>query len=619
MAVAGFEILVLLVALRSPLLALLVTLAVGVMLILTLALGTRRGTVVLAVVLLVTQLVLPNEIALQYRLPVGGGGIFIVDVLLFLVVVSWVLRLLNDTDVSFVRSPVTLPLILFLVWTAVSTVIGVASGNDLKYILQDARGLGYYILFLWGISSIRTRDDIVLWLRVLCACMFAGFAIGVYYSLLGRGMTLSYVQGTVSRFPAPNETFVIGLALAVSFAVLWPAGRRRPPILWIALLLALIGVVLAFVRGYWLGLAVGFTYLFLVLRIGGRLRLIGGGIALLMLLGVTLAAVQPEVFDSVVTRASAVNAYGTDPSVQYRLIENRAVLAQIRDHPLRGNGLGTTYLFDFSRYHVAAIYKVYIHNNYLWFAQRMGIVGVGLFAWMMVAFIYSGGRMRASVSGGDPWLVGLVVGSRVMIVSLLMISISSPQFNVKGEVAVVAVVMAMAEVAGSLLRETADGADGAVLAAPSARVGRLAPSGLADDRVRQRHRAEELRFVVATPLAPRKDVEVVRVTEVPVGEREARHAGRVVDRVGGVEVRLGAGAEEASEVAPGLLQSVPDLSRLGLIPACVQSHVVEDVHDTRVVGHVVEHAPAPGRQRRIHVHVRRGGGVAGNAIPGVAW
>ena len=54
--------------------------------------------------------------------------------------------------------------------------------------------------------------------------------------------------------------------------------------------------------------------------------------------------------------------------------------------------------------------------------------------------------------GGDPWLGGLVVGSRVMIVALLVISISSPQFNVKGEVAVIALLMAMAEVAGSLLR-----------------------------------------------------------------------------------------------------------------------------------------------------------------------
>ena len=474
-AVAGLEGLILLVALRSPVLGLALTAAVGVLLVVTLALGTRNGTLALAVVLLVTQLVLPSELALKYRLPVGGGGIFIVDVLLFLVIASWVLRLLYDTDVSFVRSPVTLPLILFLVWTAVSAVIGIVSGHDIKYILQDARGLGYYVLFLWGISSVRTRDDILLWLRILAACMFAGFAIGVYSSMLGQGMALTYVQGTVSRFPAPNEIFVISSALVASLIVVWPSGMRRPLILWVSLLLSLTGVMLAFVRGYWLGLAVGFLYLFLVLRIGGRLRLVGGGLAVLAVLGVATAVVQPETFDSVITRMSAVSTYNTDPSVQYRLIENRAVIAQIRDHPLQGNGLGKAYLFDFSRYHVAAVYKVYIHNNYYWFAQRMGLIGVGLFAWMMIAFLYSGRHVRDSLAVRDPWLGGLVVGSRVMIVSLLVISISSPQFNVKGEVAVAALIMAMAEVAGSLLYGAAD-AKGEGAGAPSPLASAAGPS-----------------------------------------------------------------------------------------------------------------------------------------------
>jgi O-antigen ligase len=197
---------------------------------------------------------------------------------------------------------------------------------------------------------------------------------------------------------------------------------------------------------------VGFVFLFFALRAGGRVRLVAGGLAVLTVLGVTTAVLQPETFDSVVTRAAAVSAYSTDPSVQYRFIENRAVLAQWREHPLQGKGLGTQYLFDFSRFNVKPVYKVYVHNNYYWFLQRMGLIGIGLFAWMMIAFLYSGYRARAFISGDDPWLSGLVVGSRVMIVALLVVSISSPQFNTKGGVAIAALVMAMAEVAGSLLR-----------------------------------------------------------------------------------------------------------------------------------------------------------------------
>ena len=121
-----------------------------------------------------------------------------------------------------------------------------------------------------------------------------------------------------------------------------------------------------------------------------------------------------------------------------------------------GNGLGKSYIFDFSQYGVTPFAKVYIHNNYLWFAQRMGLIGLGLFVWMMAAFLFSWHRLRRYFAGGDPWLVGLVVGSRVMIVSLLVISISSPQFNVKGQTAVIGVIMGLAEMAGALLREPAE-------------------------------------------------------------------------------------------------------------------------------------------------------------------
>jgi hypothetical protein len=51
----------------------------------------------------------------------------------------------------------------------------------------------------------------------------------------------------------------------------------------------------------------------------------------------------------------------------------------------------------------------------------------------------------------DPWLGGLVIGSRVMVVALLVASITSPQFNTKENVAGIALVMGLAEVSLRLL------------------------------------------------------------------------------------------------------------------------------------------------------------------------
>jgi hypothetical protein len=457
LAVAVFQLLVLAVALRSPLLAVLMVLAIGVVTLLAPLLGTRRGTYRFAVLLIVTVLVLPGDLALRYRIPLGGGGIFIIDILLALLVFSWVLQILGERGVTIVRSPVTLPLTLFLVWTVAAALIGQQHGNDLKVILQDVRGIAYYVLFLWVVTSVMSRRQIHSLLRVLAWCLVAGFLIGVYFALKGQGQQIAFVEAGVSRFPAPNEVFPVSTALLASYVVAWPSGRRRPWYLWALLVLSVLGILLALVRGYWIGLAVGMLFLLLVSRVQQRIALVLGGGVVLAAVIAALAVVSPAMFDSVVTRTVAVGAYANDPSVQYRLIENRAVERQIAERPMLGNGLGTSYVFDFSRYGVAPFAKVYIHNNYLWFAQRMGLIGVGLFVWMIVAFMVSWRGLRARFDDGDPWLVGLVVGSRVMIVTILVVSISSPMFNSKGEVAVIALIMGMAEVAGSLLREDDEG------------------------------------------------------------------------------------------------------------------------------------------------------------------
>jgi len=475
---AVLELLVLAVAVRSSLVAVLTVAALGVLAVLAPLIGTRKGTLRLGVALLVTILVLPGDLALQYRVPVGGGGIFIIDMLLGLLVLSWVVQVLVERRIALVRSPVTLPLMLFLLWVVVAAFIGRLAGNDLKTILQDIRGLGYFVLFVWVLSTIVSKDLIYVMLRVLAICLVAGFLIGLYYAALGKGQQIGFVEVGVSRFPAPNDVFIMGAPLLAAVVVMWPSGRRRPWFLWALLVISLIGMLLALVRGYWIGLAAGMAFLLLVSRAKQRVRLIGGGLFLLTVILGSLALLSPVMFDSVVSRALAIGAYGSDTSVQYRLIENRAVMRQIEARPALGNGFGASYLFDFSRYGVAPFLKVYIHNNYLWFAQRMGLIGLGLFVWMMVAFLVSWRGLRRYFAGGDPYLVGLVVGSRVMTISLLVVSISSPQFNVKGQVAVIAAIMGMAEVAGWLLRQDAEAETSEVNPGPASPPSVAVPPGV---------------------------------------------------------------------------------------------------------------------------------------------
>ena len=442
----------------SPELAVLFVAGCGVLVLLVTLLGTNRGTLALAVVLVVVVAVLPDDISLQYRVPLGGGGIFISDLLLAPLVAAWLASTLTRRTVIATRSPVTLPLALFLVWVAVAAFIGYQSGNEFKVVIQDLRNLFYFVLFFWVITSVGDRRSILTILKALGVCIVAGFAVGLLYTALGRADTTEFVEAGVSRFPAPNSVFLVGAILLAAWVAIWPDGSRRPRVLWLLLALCLVGLMLSFIRGYWVGFVVGLLCLVFLLRSSQRVRLVAGVLVAGALLAVVTATLQPAVFSSVVSRAVAVTAT-KDRNIQYRFLENQAVERQIRQRPLVGYGLGQTFVPDFQRYGIPLEPKTYIHNNYLWFVQRLGAVGLGLFAWFVLAFLFPRGGVRSYRAEDDPWLVGLVVGTRALLVALLFVSITSPQFNNLNNVAVIAVLMGCAEVARRLLGEQAAAAE----------------------------------------------------------------------------------------------------------------------------------------------------------------
>jgi hypothetical protein len=452
--VAAVEVVVLLAALRSPLIAVALAAGVGVLALLALLIGTRRGTLLIGAFLIVVTIILPGDLALQYRLPIGGGGIFIVDFLLALLTASVAVYVLVQGRLQMVKSPLSLPMLLFLGWVVVAALIGSQRGNDLKLILQDARALSYYLLFFFAVILITDRRTILRFLKLLAVCVPVVFALGAFYAAQGQGKALEYVEAGVSRFPAPDEVFLISSVMAASFLVVWTSSHRRPKWLWGLLVISLLGLVLSFVRGNWVAFAASLFYLLLVLRVRERMRLVAGILVVGCLLTAGMAVVRPALLGSVVTRALAVTAVN-DRNVQWRFIEDKAVGEQIKQHPIFGNGLGKDYLFDWSRYGVAPYYKTYVHNDYYWLVDRLGIIGLGLYLWLAIAYLVPWMRYRQTLPQDDPWLLGLVYGGRAMFFALLVNSITSPRLSAKLAVTVLALVMGMSEAALGLLRERA--------------------------------------------------------------------------------------------------------------------------------------------------------------------
>jgi hypothetical protein len=85
---------------------------------------------------------------------------------------------------------------------------------------------------------------------------------------------------------------------------------------------------------------------------------------------------------------------------------------------------------------------------------------MGLFVWLALAFLLPWMRARATLPTDDPWLLGLVYGGRVLFVSLLVVSITSPRLSDRLSVTVLGLVMGLSEVALSLLKARASEAVG---------------------------------------------------------------------------------------------------------------------------------------------------------------
>ena len=452
--VAGVEVVVLLAALRSPLIAVALAAGGGVLALLSLLIGTRRGSLLIGAFLIVVMIVLPGDLALQYRVPVGGGGIFITDFVFALLVASAAVYVLVQGRLQMAKSPLSVPMLLLLGWVVVAALIGYQLGNDFKLILQDARRLSYYSLFFFAVILVNDRRTILWFLKLLAVCVPVVFALGVVFAAQGQGMALEYVEAGVSRFPAPDEVFLMSSVMAASFLVVWTSSRQRPKWLWALLVISLLGLVLSFVRGNWVAFVASLFYLILVLRVRERMRLVSGFLVVACLLTAGMAVVRPALLGSVVTRALAVTAV-QDRNVQWRLIEDQAVGKQIEQSPWVGNGLGKDYLFDWSRYGVAPYYKNYIHNDYYWLVDRLGFVGLGLYLWLAIAYLVPWMRYRKTLPQDDPWLLGLVYGGRAMFFALLVNSITSPRLSDILAVTVLALVMGLSEVALGLLRKRA--------------------------------------------------------------------------------------------------------------------------------------------------------------------
>jgi O-antigen ligase len=149
-------------------------------------------------------------------------------------------------------------------------------------------------------------------------------------------------------------------------------------------------------------------------------------------------------------RIGSIVTYRDDISSSYRLAEWRTAASEISRHPLTGIGLGNSITFwspEFSPERNAYGFRFstyYIHNSYIWFALKLGLLGALIAVALMARMCWLAVNTYRRAADSAVELIALAsLGS---VVALLVLALTGPHLNVDNATPVVAAVIAAIEI-----------------------------------------------------------------------------------------------------------------------------------------------------------------------------
>jgi O-antigen ligase len=326
---------------------------------------------------------------------------------------------------SFLRiTPVNLPLFAFVTSAALATAFAVNLNVALFGTYLRYEGLftiaTYAALFCLTASALRDRQHAAHLLRVLAASGYVVAVIAVLQTLVSSPFLPSGAgesEMVFGHFVRATATFGNANALAAFLAMLipfavdemltpGPVGRR----VMAANQAAVMSIALAFTfsRGAWLATATG-LFVMLAFRRGRSSRaMLAAGVAAVFVVAVVLL-IPPSpgfpIWQSIHARMASIGSPLTGSAASRAHIW-RDTLALAASRPLTGYGpdtFGLVYPTFQTGNWTPGLPIDKAHSDLLQVAATQGVLGVGAYVWMLLAFLTAfarSGRMAPGVFGG---------------------------------------------------------------------------------------------------------------------------------------------------------------------------------------------------------------------------
>ncbi|MFP4465604.1 MAG: O-antigen ligase family protein [Candidatus Goldiibacteriota bacterium] len=322
-------------------------------------------------------------------------------------VLFYAFSVLMKTDIPFKKSPVDIPVVLFLFWGAA----GILKVRNIHVFSDKLFSIAAVFLFYFAAYSyFRERPDKKD--RIVNTAVFSAFLMALYGIFQSAGMDFISWETDFSGRAAStlgNPNFLAGhllLFIPIAFAGLLSAKDFSGKAVWSGVFLVMIyALVLTQTRGAYLGFVFsGVVFSLMALKnnpaaIKKSKKTIAFVLAVLAFFSVFYGLNNPETGSRIY---NVIRMKDDSAVIRLKLWENTMHI--IKDNPVLGTGAGgfpAVYSYYQSKSLDPALFKKaefyqsgHAHNDYLQLAAEYGLPGAGLF--LLIVFVI----MRINAGGG---------------------------------------------------------------------------------------------------------------------------------------------------------------------------------------------------------------------------
>jgi O-antigen ligase len=339
-----------------------------------------------------------------------------------LMVLVWGIKMLLTERLVLARTPIDIPLVLFLVYALVRALTCAAPTVAIR---EVGWLTAYAAIFYVTVNVLRTRrkQHLVVGAIVGTALVLSIVGLVLMLRLETRDLALTlqrpqqYHGRLGATYVCPNHfagLLELTIPLVLATIMIGKARLVHKMLAGAAGLAMVTAFIFTMSRGAWISLALGIIFLLAAATLNKRIKLLAWLVPLVVIITIVAAIIAS---DPTVRHRFSIVFDEDDASYAGRALTWKHTLDVVRRHPLVGTGPGT-YRWAFTRVQPPDLVLDvrYAHNDYLHTLSDYGLIGFGLVLWAVGSFAYRGVRaLRRAKKSADLALATGVMASAVAI------------------------------------------------------------------------------------------------------------------------------------------------------------------------------------------------------------